>query len=286
VKASFSERYWTTADGLKLYYRDYVGQSDKSAILCLHGLTRNSRDFACLAEELGSTWRLIVPEMRGRGKSDYANDTNTYLPSVYIDDVKLLIESLQMSRFIVLGTSMGGRMAMLMADHYKSRMKALILNDIGPEVEVKGIERILGYVGHGRSYDTWVHAAKSLRDSHNDCFPKYKIDDWLDLAKRTMILGQNGRVILDYDMGIAEPYRLTNASEQPSLWESFASLTSIPMLVLRGELSDLLSERTVARMLAEHNGLRTVTVPMVGHAPSLAEPEAVEAIKRFLKQID
>ncbi len=285
MSASYTDKYWTSPDGLKLYYRDYPGPSDKPTVLCLHGLTRNSRDFTELADALAGDWRVIVPEMRGRGNSEYAKDTATYSPLVYIKDVEALLVELGVEWFVAIGTSMGGLMTMLMAAQDSARIVAAVLNDIGPEIDPEGLERIASYVGQGRSFDTWMHAANSLRETHGDSFPDYTIDTWLAMAKRTMVLGQNGRIALDYDMGIADPFKTANDAPQPDLWPAFKSLSGTPTLVVRGALSDLLSDETMARMSKEHGDLRTVTVPQVGHAPSLNEPEALAAIKSLLAEV-
>ncbi|TWJ09670.1 alpha/beta fold hydrolase [Altererythrobacter ishigakiensis] len=285
MSGSYTEEYWTSPDGLKLYYRDYAGPSDKLPVLCLHGLTRNSRDFAPVAEELAGDRRIIVPEMRGRGNSEYAKDTATYTPPTYIKDVETLLSELGIESFVVIGTSMGGLMTMLMAARDAKRIAAAVLNDIGPEIDPKGLAHIASYVGQGRSFDTWMHAANSLRETHGASFPDYSIDDWLEMAKRTMVLGQNGRIALDYDMGIAEPFRSANDAPQPDLWPAFKALSETPTLLVRGELSDLLSEQTLERMTAEHGTLRTVTVPSIGHAPMLDEPESIAAIKSLLADV-
>lgn len=285
MSASYTDEYWTSPDGLKLYYRDYAGPSDKPPVLCLHGLTRNSRDFAPLAETLVGDWRVIVPEMRGRGNSDYANDTSTYNPPTYIKDVEALLAELGIEKFVAIGTSMGGLMTMLMAAKDASRIVAAVLNDIGPEIDPSGVAHIAGYVGQGRSFDTWMHAANSLRETHGASFPDYSIDTWLEMAKRTMVLGQNGRLALDYDMGIADPFKSANEAPQPDLWPAFKALSDTPTLLLRGELSNLLTEQTQSRMAREHGNLRSVTVPRVGHAPMLDEPESLAAIQALLADI-
>jgi pimeloyl-ACP methyl ester carboxylesterase len=285
MSASYTDEYWTSPDGLKLYYRDYAGPSDKPPVLCLHGLTRNSRDFAPLAETLAGDWRVIVPEMRGRGNSEYAKDTSTYTPPTYIKDVEALLAELGIEKFIAIGTSMGGLMTMLMAAKDASRIVAAVLNDIGPEIDPTGLAHIAGYVGQGRSFDTWMHAANSLRETHGASFPDYSIDTWLEMAKRTMVLGQNGRLVLDYDMGIADPFKSANHAPQPDLWPAFKALSDTPTLLVRGELSNLLTEQTQSRMAREHGNLRTVTVPRVGHAPMLDEPESLAAIQALLADI-
>ncbi len=285
MSASYTDEYWTSPDGLKLYDRDYAGPSDKPPVLCLHGLTRNSRDFAPLAETLAGDWRVIVPEMRGRGNSEYAKDTSTYTPPTYIKDVEALLAELDIEKFVAIGTSMGGLMTMLMAAKDASRIVAAVLNDIGPEIDPTGLAHIAGYVGQGRSFDTWMHAANSLRETHGASFPDYSIDTWLEMAKRTMVLGQNGRLVLDYDMGIADPFKSANDAPQPDLWPAFKALSDTPTLLVRGELSNLLTEQTQSRMAREHGNLRTVTVPRVGHAPMLDEPESLAAIQALLADI-
>lgn len=285
MSASYKDEYWTSPDGLKLYYRDYAGPNDKPPVLCLHGLTRNSRDFAPLAETLAGDWRVIVPEMRGRGNSEYAKDTSTYTPPTYIKDVEALLAELGIEKFVAIGTSMGGLMTMLMAAKDASRIVAAVLNDIGPEIDPTGLAHIAGYVGQGRSFDTWMHAANSLRETHGASFPDYSIDTWLEMAKRTMVLGQNGRLVLDYDMGIADPFKSANDAPQPDLWPAFKALSDTPTLLVRGELSNLLTEQTQSRMARVHGNLRTVTVPRVGHAPMLDEPESLAAIQALLADI-
>jgi pimeloyl-ACP methyl ester carboxylesterase len=285
MSASYTDEYWTSPDGLKLYYRDYAGPNDKPPVLCLHGLTRNSRDFAPLAETLAGDWRVIVPEMRGRGNSEYAKDTSTYTPPTYIKDVEALLAELGIEKFVAIGTSMGGLMTMLMTAKDASRIVAAVLNDIGPEIDPTGLAHIAGYVGQGRSFDTWMHAANSLRETHGASFPDYSIDTWLEMAKRTMVLGQNGRLVLDYDMGIADPFKSANDAPQPDLWPAFKALSDTPTLLVRGELSNLLTEQTQSRMARVHGNLRTVTVPRVGHAPMLDEPESLAAIQALLADI-
>ena len=280
MAATYEDRYWTSSDGLTLHYRNYPGPDDstKLPVLCMHGLTRNARDFAALAEVLAATRRVIVTEMRGRGMSDYAPDSDTYSPLTYVQDVEALLAEQGIDRFAVVGTSMGGLMAMLMAAARPGRISALVMNDIGPEVDAAGLARISGYVGQGRSYPTWVHAARGLCEAHGAAFPDYDLDQWLDLAKRTMVVSQNGRIVFDYDMAIAEPFAKPGNAAPPDLWRAFDALAGVPMLLVRGELSDLLSEATVRQMGVVNPAMRTVTVPRVGHAPTLDEPEVRPAI--------
>ncbi|MEE4539485.1 MAG: alpha/beta hydrolase [Erythrobacter sp.] len=287
----FEDRFWQSADGLSLHYRDYPGPDEPQGepVLCLHGLTRNARDFHDLALHLAQHRRVLVPEMRGRGESDYATDPASYAPPQYVDDVERLLDELAIERLVIVGTSLGGLMAMLMAQDWKGRgartLSALVLNDIGPEIEPAGLERIAGYVGQGRSYPTWLHAARSLCEVHSDAYPGYELDDWLAMAKRTLTVSQNGRIAYDYDMGIAEPFSAPGGAKPANMWLAYEALRDVPTLLIRGELSDLLSVDTAERMGARHSGITQITVPQIGHAPTLDEPEARAAIDALLAQI-
>lgn len=284
MAAHYEDRFWTSSDGLSLHYRNYPGPdgAGKLPVLCMHGLTRNSRDFAGLAESLSATRRVIVPDMRGRGQSDYAPDSDTYSPVTYVSDVERLLAEQGITRFIAVGTSMGGLMTMLMAHAAPGRMPAVVMNDIGPEVDAAGLARISGYVGQGRSYPTCVHAARALEAVHAPAFPDFTLDQWLEMAKRTMVVTQNGRISFDYDMAIAEPFAKPGNAAPPNLWLAYEALRAVPMLLVRGELSDLLSAETVSQMHARNPAMQSITVPRVGHAPTLDEPEVRAAIHALL----
>ncbi|MCZ8369827.1 MAG: alpha/beta hydrolase [Porphyrobacter sp.] len=288
MAATYEDRYWTSSDGLNLHYRNYPGPegAGKLSVLCMHGLTRNARDFGQLAEALSATRRVIVPEMRGRGMSDYAKDSDTYSPITYVADVEKLLAEQGIERFVAIGTSMGGLMTMLMAAMKPGRIGAVVMNDIGPEIDQSGVARISGYVGQGRSYPTWVHAARGLAEAHGAAFPDFDLDQWLELAKRTMVVSQNGRIVFDYDMAIAEPFAKPGNAAPANLWPAFEALAGVPMLLVRGALSDLLSEETVKQMGARNPAMRTVSVPRVGHAPTLDEPEVRAAILALLDGVE
>lgn len=288
MAAKYEDCFWTSDDGLALHYRDYPANENTGAlpVLCLHGLTRNARDFAQLAEHLSAKRRVIVPEMRGRGMSDYSPNSDTYTPITYVADVEKLLGEQGITRFLVVGTSMGGLMTMLMAHAAPGRMAAVVMNDIGPEVDPSGLSRISGYVGQGRSYPTWIHAARSLAEVHGAAFPDYDLDMWLEMAKRTMVVTQNGRISYDYDMAIAEPFAKPGNAAPPNLWLTFEALRDVPMLLVRGELSDLLSPDTVRQMQARNPAMQIITVPRVGHAPTLDEPEVVAAIDALFAKVN
>lgn len=281
----YADRFWHSPDGLKLHYRDYPGREDRPPVLCLHGLTRNARDFASLAARLSGDWRVIVPEMRGRGDSEYARESASYTPATYVEDVRALLGELGHDRVVIIGTSLGGLMTMILATLEPQRIAAAALNDIGPELEREGLDRIREYVGQGRSFATWMHAARALSDIHQEAHPDYALDDWLAMAKRGMTLGQSGRISFDYDMAIAEPFAEGDNAAPPDLWPAFEALSGRPLLLLRGELSTLLSKATAQEMARRVPDLEVVTVPRVGHAPTLDEPESVAAIDRLLARV-
>jgi pimeloyl-ACP methyl ester carboxylesterase len=277
--ASWSDGWWTSSDGLKLHYRDYPGGAGRPAILCIPGLTRNARDFEGVAQRLAGDWRVIAVDLRGRGASQ-PGDPMRYNPLVYAQDIEALIESLSLERFILFGTSLGGLVTMLLAAAASDRIAAALLNDIGPVLEPAGLAHIRSYVGRSQSWPTWLHAARGLAEAQRDRYPGWPAEQWLVYAKRVCRLTANGRIVLDYDMKIAEPLRLP--TPEVDLWPAFRALAAVPTLVVRGALSDLLSAETTARMKAEKPDLALATVPGIGHAPTLEEPEAVAAIDDLL----
>jgi pimeloyl-ACP methyl ester carboxylesterase len=206
----------------------------------------------------------------------------SYVPPTYVEDMEALIAELRLERFILFGTSLGGLVTMLLSVRHGSRIPAAMINDIGPVIEPEGVERIKGYVGRSHSWPTWLHAARFFSEAQGDVFPGWELDQWLVFAKRLCKLSSAGRVVLDYDMRIAEPFKVQGGDTGTDLWTAFEGLSATPLLVVRGERSDLLTEGTLARMRAQMPLMESVTVPGVGHAPTLDEPEAVEAIDRLL----
>lgn len=278
--------HWETPDGIRIHYRDYPGDPALPPVLCLHGLTRNGRDFATLARRLSPRWRVIAVDFRGRGDSGHARDPMTYVPPTYRDDVKGLLDSLGIDRFVAIGTSLGGIVTMLLAADRPGRIAGAVLNDVGPDLDPKGLSRIRGYVGRAATHPTWMHAARAVAAAHGDAYPRYAIEDWLAMAKRLYRLTPQGRIVFDYDMKIAEPFRVPGNEAAPDMWGAFMALKGAPVLIVRGARSDILPA-SVAEAMAARIGPQgaLVTVPDTGHAPTLDEPEAAAAIDALLARV-
>ena len=289
TQQAWQDGTWQSGDGLTLHYRDYPGRADRPAILCLPGLTRNARDFEPVAQHFARAdstgWRVLAVDFRGRGDSDYARDAATYVPATYMADMAAFFDQVNPGPVVALGTSLGGIVAVLLAAAMPQRFAGLVINDIGPVIEAEGLARIREYVGQGRNYPTWMHAARALKETSGAIYPDFLVADWLRFAKRLMVLTNAGRIGLDYDMRIAEP--LLAAGDQPAgdLWPAFRALPPVPKLVLRGELSDLLSAATLKAMKQDMGQTATVTVKRVGHPPTLEEAEAVKAISALLAKV-
>lgn len=279
---TFTDSYWWSNDSLRLHYRDYAGPVDRPVILCLPGLTRNARDFEALAERYAGKYRVLAVSFRGRGESAYAKDAMTYVPLTYVQDVEALLNELALPRVILMGTSLGGIVSMILASMDRERTAGVILNDIGPVIEARGLERIRGYVGRAGPWPTWLHAARWLSENNAAAFPNYDLPDWLTMAKRVFRLTSAGRIVADYDKKISEPFRLAGGEAGQDLWPVLDGMASVPTLIIHGELSDVLSEDTAQAMVARLKNGRYVNIPGVGHAPTLDEPESLAAIDAFL----
>jgi pimeloyl-ACP methyl ester carboxylesterase len=214
--STWADSSWTS-DGLRLHYRDYAGPKNRPALLCMPGLTRNIRDFEPLIAHLAGDWRIIAVEFRGRGESEYSKAPASYAPPVYAQDVALLIEELKLRKIVTIGTSLGGLVSMMLAAMLPDRIVGAVLNDIGPVVEQRGLDRIKSYVGKAQAWPTWVHAARAAAEQNADVYPGYDLENWIAMAKRLNTLTPQGRVVPDYDPRIAEPIRAeqTNAVPPP-----------------------------------------------------------------------
>jgi pimeloyl-ACP methyl ester carboxylesterase len=281
----YDDRYFTVKDGLKLHYRDYPGSADRPPIFCLPGLTRNARDFADLGERYSPRFRVIAPDFRGRGMSEYDPLAARYLPPTYAHDVIELMDQLAIPEAIFVGTSLGGLVTMLMAVMAPGRIAAAILNDIGPEIAGAGVDRIKSYVGRGTRFKSWDEAAEVVAANNAHAFEGYARDDWVRMAKRNC-REENGEIVFDYDQAIAQPFNSAAPSPQFDMWPLFAALAQKPLLVIRGAKSDLLSAGALEKMRAAAPSMKSTVVAGVGHAPELNEDEAVAAIDAFLGDLE
>jgi pimeloyl-ACP methyl ester carboxylesterase len=280
--ASFDTHTWQSSDGLTLSARIYPGDPARAPVLCLPGLTRNSRDFEDLAAAIAPARRVICPDLRGRGRSQYAADPASYAPAQYLGDILLLLADLGVERFVAIGTSLGGLLTMMLAGADATRIAGAVLNDIGPEIDPAGLTRIRGYVGVPARFADWDEAARALAAAQGDTYPGLVHADWLRLARRVMHDGGAG-IGFDYDMAIARPFASDDgASPAPDLWPLFDALAGRPVLVVRGGTSDILSAATAAAMQARHPALDLITLPGIGHAPTLDEPPVRTGIQRLL----
>ncbi|MHB8816743.1 MAG: alpha/beta fold hydrolase [Steroidobacteraceae bacterium] len=288
--AAYREQRFTSAEGLELYCRVYERASAGPAapagltVLCLPGLTRNSRDFEALAPHLAARYRVICPDLRGRGFSARDPQWHNYHPGTYLADLQRLMQAFDLERAAIIGTSLGGLLGMMLGATVPERVAGLVLNDIGPEVDPRGIERIKSYTGMLPPVLTWDEAIKQLRMVYGNAWPGLSAEAWSALARRSYREDAAGIPVLDCDPRVGDALRAAPAVPG-GLWPVFARLHSIPMLVIHGALSDLLSVSTLERMQREKRDLERLTVGNRGHVPLLDEPEALAAIDRFLARL-
>ncbi len=279
---------WSSADGLSLYAKSYGPASAPLSVLCIHGLTRNHKDFEPMIAALPGHYRFVAVDVRGRGRSAHDPEHKNYNPAIYAKDMGLLLDKLGIRRAVLIGTSMGGLISLMMMRRTPKRIAGVVLNDVGPVVEKTGIARIAGYAGKVQPVTDWQSAAAAVKTIQGQAFPDMPEERWMDFARRTYKELPNGEVVLDYDPNIArslgkvKPGAVTNFA----LWRMFGGLKKAPLLVVRGAKSDILSEKTAQEMVRRHPDARLATVPRVGHAPILDEPEAVSAISDFLARLE
>lgn len=289
IRRDWDDHFWWSQDGVRLHARIYHGPdgSDDAAppILCMPGLARNARDFEELAPHMAEKRRVIVVEFRGRGESAYAKDPMTYVPLTYVQDVVALLDEMEIKRFATVGTSLGGLVAILLAATHAGRLVGAVLNDVGPELEKAGLDRIRDYIGAGGSQPTWIHAARGYAELNAAIYPGYDIHDWLRITKRTHRLTPEGRIVTDYDKQIAAPLRLPGGEAGVDLWPAYDALGDIPVLILRGQRSDILGATAAAKMSAKLPNATLVEVPGVGHAPTMDEAAARAAIDRWVSEL-
>lgn len=290
-EAGFKSHFVTAPDGLRLYVRIYGEASARRLpIVCLPGLTRNGSDFHDIAGALTpdpAQSRLIITiDARGRGRSDYDPNPDNYAFPVELSDVLAVITALEIGPAIFLGTSRGGILSMLLGAARPGTMAGVILNDIGPVIDAKGLARLKGYVGKMPTPRSFSEGAEILRRLGDAQFTAMTPEQWLAQARRTWKDTKDG-FVLDYDPRLARTLESVDLERPlPPLWGPFEALARIPLMVVRGANSDLLSSATVDAMRAHRLDIDVIEVPDQGHAPLLAEPDVIARIAAFVTLCD
>ena len=279
--------FFTSNDGLRLHARCY-GMRGSPAIpaVCLPGLTRTAADFEMLAERLSAAGRRVIAlDYRGRGLSAYDPNPANYTVGVELGDALTVLDALDVRSAIFIGTSRGGILTMMLGTVRPQAIAAAVLNDIGPVIELSGLLRIKSYVGKLPAPQNFADAARLLRDVFASQFPKLSDEDWLSSAQRAF-KHEGGVLVPTYDVNIAGTLKDVGA-ETPvlDLWPQFDALAQVPMMVIRGALSDLLSTETLEAMNARHPGMRVVEIADQGHAPMLQDGPTLAAIEQFVDAV-
>jgi pimeloyl-ACP methyl ester carboxylesterase len=279
------DHHWTAPDGLRLHATLRPGPAGPLPVVCLPGLTRNGRDFEGLAEALSTGRTVVAVDLRGRGGSARDPTGASYSPDVYASDVLALLDSLGIDRTHLVGTSLGGIVAQVVTAVAPARVASIVLNDVGPQLALAGLTRIRRYAGQPASAPSWPAAAAHLRAVLDDVLPGLDDAAWLTIARRMWHDDGTGTIVPDYDPAVTAGIHAADPDvAPPPTWPLFeaAAAGGRPLLLLRGARTDLLDPETVAGMVERSPQLRVVEVPDRGHAPTLDEPVAREAIERFL----
>jgi pimeloyl-ACP methyl ester carboxylesterase len=285
---SYEERKVRVPDGLDIFLRDYAGERGERGlpVICLHGLTRNSADFEVVAPRIAETGRrVLVLDVRGRGRSERDPKPERYAAPVYAMDVVHIMGALEVERAVFVGTSMGGLMTMIVAATAPGKVAAAVLNDIGPVVNTAGAERIAQYVGKTPPQESWAALTALVKAAQGAAFPNADDVFWERVTRRVGRVLDDGRVAFDYDPAIAKPFEQPVAVAVPDLTPLFLALKETPVLVVHGMLSDILLPEGVAAMRAVKPDIDIVDIPGIGHAPTLEESAAWSAIERFLRRV-
>jgi len=284
--SSYAERTFESDDGLVLYARDYPGPCLAApAVLCLHGLMRTGRDFEDLAPRLQARHRVIVPDLRGRGRSARDLNPQNYQPAVYVRDLlRIVAATTGAAKLAIVGTSLGGILALAIAYAQPALLAGIVLNDIGPELDPAGVARIKAYAGRAAPVGNWADAVAQTQAVYGAAWPNLSAERWALLARRGYREDPAGIPRADADPAIGEVMRTAPAAPL-DLWPLWRCLARLPILAIRGALSDLLSAATFARMRAEKPDLEQLEVANRGHVPLLDEPECVAAIDDFLARL-
>jgi len=289
---TFIDLFWTSGEGLPLHARDYapIGDVRGLPVICIHGLTRNARDFEDLAPLIAAKGRRVLAvDVRGRGLSAWDPQPLNYHPGTYAGDIVALLAATGIERAVFVGTSMGGLITLVLASFKPEAIAAAVLNDVGPELSPVGLARIAAYAGGASRFETWPEAIDYARRINQAAFPVYGDADWDRFARR-FFDAKDGGFVLACDPDISAPIKAAAAANKdgasalaPDMYPLFRALTKgRPVLLVRGGISDLVEPPIVERMCAAAPDMAVVEVPGVGHAPMLTEPQAWAAIADLL----
>lgn len=272
---------YTSSDGLKLYARDY-NASAQQTIICIPGLTRNSKDYVDFCDYFSGQYRVIAVDLRGRGRSQYDDNVINYNPLTYAQDILQLIHCFDLSDVILVGTSLGGLVSMILANLAPNVVKGIVLNDIGPEINPVGVDRIKSYVGKASVFHSWADAVASVRSVHDSELPGMTDAQWLSFTKGLMNEDEFGAITFAYDIKIAQWVNDTDDSpKQADLWPQFDNMLDVPLLVIRGAHSDILHKQCVDKMLSKHHNMQYCEIEHRGHTPMLNEPQSIAILDDF-----
>jgi pimeloyl-ACP methyl ester carboxylesterase len=296
---AFTDFFWTSHEGLPLHARDYapVGETQKLPVICIHGLTRNARDFEDLAPKIAATGRRVLAvDVRGRGLSARDPNPMSYHPGTYAADVMSLLAAAGIEKAVFVGTSMGGLITMVLTSIMPQAIAGAVLNDVGPELSPVGLARIAGYTGMASRFESWDAAVAYAKAINQAAFPSHTADNW-DAFARRLFDEKDGGYVLAYDPDISAPIKAAAAAAAKSQAEGGAALAppdmyplfralakDRPLLLVRGGISDLIDPAIAERMRAAAPHMAYAEVPGVGHAPMLTEPEAWAAIENLLNE--
>ena len=264
----------------RMAYTEWGERDNPKVLICVHGLSRNGRDFDALARALSADYRVICPDVVGRGRSDWLRDPASYGVPQYVADMMVLIARLDVASVHWLGTSMGGVIGMVLASLEGTPISRLLLNDVGPVISPESIKRIGDYIGRAPKFDTFVDAEKYIR-LISATFGALTDAQWRQLTESTLRPCADGRLEMRFDeAGIAESFRSATVSGEIDLWPIYDRIVC-PTLVVRGALSDLLTSETVHAMVARGPHPEVVEVPGVGHTPMFMDEEQIGLARRF-----
>jgi len=284
-------RFFVSApDGLRLHVRAHGTPGPRRPVVCLPGLARTTEDFDALAAALASDperpRHVLAIDYRGRGESEYDANPDNYNIATEVADLLAVLTALEVEPAVFVGTSRGGILAMVLATVRPAAIVGVVLNDIGPVIETKGLVRIKSYLGRLPQPKSLKDGADLLQHLFGAQFTSLGADDWMMFARRTF-KQKNGALVPRYDPKLANVLAgIDMARSLPTLWKEFDALASVPVMVIRGANSDILSERTVAEVQARREDIDVVVVPEQGHAPLLAERDVIARIAEFVARCD